>query len=113
MQALAKKITAPKKKLKIETSDLFEVFNDDEGRLRLQLIQGKMFAHYDSYAFSHNIYKRALDKFSAVCDMLKDSGVNDLYTCVLHNPKTEKFQEMFSFTEIGRNEHAVLYHKEL
>jgi hypothetical protein len=113
MEALAKKITAPKKQLKIETSDLFEVFNDDEGRLRLQLIQGKMFVHYTSYEFSHNIYKRTLDKFSMVCDMLKGQGIKELYTCVLLDPLTEKFQEMFGFIEIGRNEHCVLYRKEI
>lgn len=113
MEALAKKITAPKKKLKIETSDLFEVFSDDEGRMRLQLIQGKMFVHYTSYKFSPSIYKRTLDKFSVACDMLKNQGIDELYTCVILDPLTEKFQGMFGFNEIGRNEHCVLYRKEI
>lgn len=113
MEALAKKITKPKKKLRLDTSDLFEVFNDDEGRLRLQLIQGKMFVHYTSYDFSPSIYKRTLDKFSMTCDMLKGQGIDELFTCVLCDPLTEKFQGMFGFEEIGRNEHCVLFRKEI
>lgn len=101
------------KDLVAQTTDIFEVFKDENGWLRLQLIQGKMFVHYENFRFSPSIYKKTIDQFIDVCEALKASGVDEVYTCVPNEQKVIKFQEMFGFNVEAENGSIVLFRKDV
>jgi len=93
---------------------MITLWENDNVNLRLDLDNELPLLHFNINKWSVQIYKDLLDKWTLVLEMLKDSGIPVVYSCIASDDtKTQKFQNMFGLEKFLENEEAVLYKLEI
>lgn len=87
------------------------VVTEDYGVISIELTsENKPVFHFESYKFSHNIYKRILDDFSEVLYVLHLNGYDRAYVLAdKNNTKLHKFCHMFGFSIDGELPNSDTY----
>lgn len=84
------------------------VIKNDFGHLQYEIDkQGNYFIHLELYKWSKSLYKQYLIFFYAWLKQLK--GIDHVFVVIPDNdPKLYKFEELFGFYEIKRQDGAIL-----
>jgi len=85
------------------------VLKNEYGHLEYQVFKGAYFVHLTLHQWSKSLYKKYLIVFEMWLLDLAEDGIEDVFVIIPDNDKKlYKFEEMFGFKEIKRNDSAIL-----
>lgn len=90
-------------------SDRVTVLKNEYGHLQYHVYKGAYFIHLELYKWSKLLFKKYQIVFEMWLLDLAEDGIDAVFVIIPDNDKKlYKFEQMFGFEEIQRNDNAIL-----